>query len=125
CIGSSVNFIVTGLADYASWQLSTDNGNNWTELYQFEYTNNSDTLKIPVANVSMNNYQYRCFLSNGCGIDEYSTAAVLKVADNSISITKHPIDISNCLGSTIDFAVVATGSSLSYQWQLRPDNSNE
>ena len=59
---------------------------------------------------------YTCEVSGGCGIIE-SDPAVVDI-DAAIVITSQPAGLTACPGDNISFNVAATGTNLSYQWQL-------
>lgn len=101
------------------WQLN--DGSGWTNLtdnsiYSGTLTN---TLLITGASTSMNNFQYRCVLSNGCG-SIFSTAAMLFIntpANPSIVVASPSTII--CSGTPILFSasVQNGGTSPAYQWK--------
>jgi hypothetical protein len=69
----------------------------------------------------MNNYRYRCQLSNGiCPTPGISNAAILTV--NTLpAVSASPNDVTICVGSNNTFSVSGTGTGITYQWQLSTD----
>lgn len=59
---------------------------------------------------------YVCYVDGDCGIEVSSNPAILSI-DDPIVITTQPTSVTACLGSNTSFSVVATGTSLLYQWQ--------
>lgn len=53
-----------------------------------------------------------------------TTAATTAAVKDTLKITKQPVDCSATLGNTVTFVVKATGTGLSYQWQLSDDGTN-
>lgn len=78
CAGSNVMFSTNSTDDISvsdyQWQVSTNNGVSFTDLYN---TVGKDLTLSAVTN-SMNNYQYRCKIL-GCGDTAYSSPAILIV----------------------------------------------
>ncbi|MFZ1528235.1 MAG: M36 family metallopeptidase [Ferruginibacter sp.] len=123
CTGSNANFTVaasgTGLT--YNWQVSTDGGTTWNNVSPAVTT---ATLTLTSVTAAMNNYQYRCVVStSGCsgGSGTNSNAATLTVSTNSINITAQPAASTVCAGSNTSFSATATGSGLSYNWQVSTD----
>ncbi|MFC4269093.1 T9SS type B sorting domain-containing protein [Polaribacter marinivivus] len=87
-------------ADTFQWQLSTDNGANWTNLIDDAVYNGVTTkdLQITDTPLSFNNYQFRVLLSkagNTC-IEKESNAVTLTV--NPLPIIKNnPAEIDQCI----------------------------
>nr|WP_298993567.1 T9SS type B sorting domain-containing protein [uncultured Polaribacter sp.] len=87
-------------ADTFQWQLSTDNGANWTNLIDDAVYNGVTTkdLQITDTPLSFNNYQFRVLLSkagNTC-IEKESNAITLTV--NPLPIIKNnPAEIDQCI----------------------------
>lgn len=120
CAGSDATFAVaaTGAISY-QWQVSTNGGTTWTNVTGAT----TATLSLASATAAMNNNQYRVQV-NGCGGGLTSAPVTLSV-NNTANITTHPSAQSSvCAGSTATFSVVASGTSLTYQWQVSTDNGN-
>jgi gliding motility-associated-like protein len=117
--GNTSFSIVASNAGGYQWQLNT--GTGWINITDnTTYTGSlTNTLNITGASVSMNNFQYRCILSNGCG-SIFSTIALLQVnapATPSIIVTTPSTSI--CTGTSVLFSSIVQngGSSPSYQWK--------
>ena len=63
---------------------------------------------------------YTCYVSNACG-NVTSNAATLTV-NVATAITSHPQDVTANVGDNVSFDVVASGSSLAYQWRFNTVN---
>ena len=96
------------------WQLSTDGGANYNNIAGAT----SATYSIPVVTFAMNNNRYRCQLSNAtCPTPGTSNAAILTV--NTLpAISSSPSNAVICVGGSNTFNVAATGTGITYQWQL-------
>ena len=125
CDPGNTSFTVAGSGSGViyQWQLSTDGGANYSNIANGGvYTGaTSATLSLTGVSVVMNNYRYRCLLSNAtCTTPAISTAVVLTV--NTVpALSSQPQDVTLCSGSNNTFTVTATGSGLTYQWQLSTD----
>ncbi|MCX6270317.1 MAG: carboxypeptidase regulatory-like domain-containing protein [Bacteroidetes bacterium] len=105
--GLSASFSCTANnATSYQWQESTD-GNSWTILndggiYSGVSTNH---LVISTVNIGMNNYRYRCRVSETlCNQMALSNPATLSVTTPDIIVTAP--DITACLGSTLSVPII-------------------
>lgn len=118
CAGNNATFSVTasGTAPNYQWQVSTNGGTTWSDVA------GATTSTLIVNNVagSDNNNQYRVVVSNSCPSSITSSAVVLTV-QNPAMITTQPAATTVCSGNNATFSVTATGTSLTYQWQVSTD----
>lgn len=118
CAGNNTSFSVTasGTTPAYQWQVNTGSGfTNLTNTAPYSGVTTS-TLTITGVTAGMNNYQYRCVVSNGCTAAINSSAATLTVGV-SASITGQPANSTICENANTSFSVTATGAT-SYQWQV-------
>jgi len=114
CSGGNATFSVVATGTY-QWQISTDGGTSWSNITGATAT----SYTVTGATTAQSGNQYRCIVSGQCG-NTTSNAASLTV--NVVpSITAHPQNLALCSGSGATFSVTATGSVLTYQWQLSTD----
>ena len=118
-IGSTVNFAVTasGTGLTYQWQVSTNGGSTWANTRAIGNSTSKITATVKEA---MNGYKYRCIVKNSSGKTVTSSAATLTVSDatNTLNITSQPKDITADIGSAVSFEVKASGTGLTYQWQV-------
>ena len=107
----SVTAAGTGLT--YQWQVSTDGGTTWTDILG----ETTATLTLNNLDASMNGNLYHVVLNGTCTTDLASASALLAV-NSPVNIVEQPHDSSSCAGSDATFNVVATGSTISYQWQM-------
>jgi hypothetical protein len=125
CEGGSTSFTVAGSGTGLTyqWQLSTDGGATYNNVNNGGVYSGATaaTLNITGATFAMNNYRYRCQLSNGvCPTPGISNAAILTV--NTLpAVSASPSDATICAGSNNTFIVSATGTGITYQWQVSTD----
>ncbi|MEZ5016166.1 MAG: hypothetical protein R2800_03885 [Flavipsychrobacter sp.] len=121
CEGSNGSFSVTatGAALTYQWQVSTNGGGTWSNLTNtgIYSTVTTATLNLTAVNTAVNNYQYRCVISGTCTPSTTSNAGTLTI-DTKPVVTVNPINSTICEGSNTSFSVTATGTALSYQWQV-------
>ena len=113
CAGSNVTFSITApTALTYQWQLSTDGGTNFSNIGGATAT----SYTINGITAAQNNYQYRCVAGGQCNTTT-SNAATLTV-NTAPNITTQPVASTVCATQNTSFTVAATGTGLTYQWQL-------
>lgn len=113
--GKTVSFKVkaTGSDLTYQWQLSDDKGKTWRNS---KVTTPNYYTTLTEAN---NGRQVRCVVSDGYGHSVTSQAATMKAEVLQITSRLTNAKVEN--GGTASFKVKATGSGLTYQWQLSDD----
>jgi hypothetical protein len=105
------------------WQVSTDGGSNYNNVTNGGVYSGATaaTLNLTGVTFSMNNYRYRCQLSNtSCPTPASTTEAILSV--NTLpSISAHPQSATLCAAGNNTFTVSASGTGITYQWQVSTD----
>ena len=127
CEGQNTSFTLanSGLAPFTyQWQLSTDGGTSWNNLSNGGVYSGVDatTLNLTAVPFSLNANQYRVVITNTCG-NTTSVAATLTVNQPpQITAYSPPSFVNNvCALSNTGFGVTATGTGLSYQWEVSTD----
>ncbi|MGD9492894.1 MAG: PKD domain-containing protein [Bacteroidales bacterium] len=127
-VGGNTSFNVTasGAGLTYQWQVSTDGGATYNNIVAAgsnptyaDWT--TATLSLTGVGAGNSGYYYRCIVSGTCAPSATSTGALLTV-DGSPAITSHPTSVSICDGNNTLFSVTASGSGLSYQWQVSTDD---
>jgi hypothetical protein len=116
CAGSNASFSVaaTGALSY-QWQISTNGGGSFADISGATST----SLNVNSALVSENGYLYRVIVTGQCNTT--TTNAALLTVQTLPSVSTPPQSISRCIGSDAVFTVTATGTNITYQWQLSTD----
>ena len=105
------------------WQYCTPKNASWNFVMDFEGFNSSKLVINPVT-MSLNNYKYRCIISDAHGNSVATNEAVLTVI-SGISITTQPKNVVAPSGSDAIFNITAEGEGLTYQWQqLKTDQGS-
>lgn len=121
--GKTVTFTVktSGNGLTYQWQVSKNNGKKWSNS---SLTGNK-TSKLKVkATKGRNGYQFRCIVKDKNGNTITSKAVKLTVTSN-VKITKQPSSQKVKKGKTATFTVKASGTKLTYQWQVSKDNGKK
>lgn len=118
CAGSDVTFSVaaSGTNPGYQWQLSTDGGTTWNNITGA----NAASYTVTAITAAMNNHRYRVLLTNTCPSNVTSSAAILTISSAAL-ITTAPSNTTVCPGSNATFNVTASGTNLTYQWQVSTD----
>jgi len=119
CAGSSttVGVAATGTGLTYQWQVNT--GSGFTNITGVPYSGfNTNTLTISGISTAMLGYIYRVQISGTCLPNVTSTTATLNVVNTAPAITANPTAVTICAGGTASFSTTASGSGLSYQWQV-------
>ena len=122
CEGGDTSFIVsaTGSNLTYQWQVSTNGGALWQNI-----TGNPTALtnRYELHNVCASclaNTTFRCIVSGAC--QPSVTSVTVNITVNLIPrVTAQPADITLCQGGNASFLITATGTALSYQWQISRD----
>lgn len=121
CNNGTTTFTVatTGSSLTYQWQESTDGGVTYNDITNGGIYSGatSAALKLTGATFAINNYKYRCNVTNACNPVTTSNGALLTI-NAATAFTTQVTNTAACLGSNATFTIVATGSgTLTYQWQ--------
>ncbi len=123
CTGDYITFNASPSSFFnvrsTQWQRSTDGGIVFTDI-----PSATSSVYSFYSAAGMNNYQYRCRMSNPC-YTHYSDTATL-LLDVPLAVTSQPVNATVCSGSTASFTAVASGSLAAnhHQWQVSTDGGN-
>jgi len=119
CTAGNTSFMISATGSGLTYQWQVNNGAGYSNLNNAGIYSGATSNLLTITNtpVSVNGYQYRCIVSGTCTPPATSNGAVLIV--NSLpSVTAQPNDSTICAGTNASFSVAATGTGISYQWQL-------
>ncbi len=97
------------------WQTKVSADADWSYTSLSGYK--TATLRFSVKAVH-NNRQYRCVVTDSNGNSVTSEAATLRL-DIPLEITTQPESVTISTGEYATFTVVAAGTGMTYQWQVR------
>jgi hypothetical protein len=121
CQGQGTGFFVAAAGDslFYQWEVDQTGSGSYTALSNnVLYQNvNSSLLLITNPTSGINGYRYRCQVSNSCGT-VISNFGLLNISSTNASITSQPASTTVCSGLPASFSLTASGSGLSYQWQV-------
>ena len=120
CAGAGTRILTTSATGYGiSFQWQIELGGLWSNLINgTNYSGvTSSSLSIINPPISFNGNRYRCLITAACLPVLASDSVILSVNDLA-AITAQPLASTICSGNNSRFIVAATGSGLSYQWQL-------
>ena len=110
---TSLSITASGTAVTYQWQVSSDGGTTWTNVSGAT----SATLNLTGLAASDNGKKYRVQLSGTCTSSLTSDVATLAV-NSPVEINAQPVNVNGCTGESQSFSVTATGSTITYQWQV-------
>jgi len=120
CTGANASFSINAL-NAVSYRWQVDTGAGWVDL-----TNNAtysgvttNTLNITAATIAMNNYKYRCVVTNSCGFVNSASALLIVNTPSAPSINISATAVTICQGIPVTFTAVPVngGSSPAFQWK--------
>lgn len=118
CEGQSTQFVFTSSGSGLAYQWQLNSGSGFVDITDNVLYGgiNTATLSVNNASLTLNNYKYRCVFS-GCKANttNYGTLTVRTIP----TFTLDPVSQTTCEGGgNIFFTASATGTSVTYQWQL-------
>lgn len=119
CAGSSASISAVATGSSYQWQVSTDNGNTWSDITGA----NTTTLNITSVSSVQNGNRYRLVIGN-CGASTINSNSAVLTVIQPASITTQPAAFSACEGANATVTVTASGTGLAYQWEISTDNGS-
>lgn len=120
CNGANTSFTVAGSGTGVLYQWQVNTGAGFANITNGGVYSGATaaTLVLTGANTTYSGYQYRCLLSNTtCTTPGVSNAATLTV--NALpAISSSPISQTICADNDVSFSITATGTGITYQWQV-------
>lgn len=120
CDGDNTQYTVAATsADPITYQWQgSNNGTTWVNLINSSYYTGVTTTMLQLSNANSGAFSmYRCELNTGCMPFTTTNAATLTVETQPV-ISLNPSNRTICVAQSTVFQVGATGSNLSYQWQV-------
>jgi hypothetical protein len=114
-VGGNATFTIASTGTY-QWQVNTGSGfSNIAGATAATYTATGVTT-------SMTGNTYRCIVSGQCGT---TTSSTVTLTVNTLpAVVTNPSNVAQCTGTSVSFSVGATGTALTYQWQVSTDGGS-
>ncbi|MBP6022608.1 hypothetical protein [Ferruginibacter sp.] len=120
CVAANATFTLAASGTGYQWEESTNGGGTWANITNGGIYGGALTTTLTLTGVTalMNTYQYRCVVTGNCApLTATSTSAILTV--NALTnISSQPTPVTICANANTSFSVAATGTALTYQWQV-------
>ncbi|MBS1586438.1 MAG: T9SS type A sorting domain-containing protein [Bacteroidetes bacterium] len=120
CEGFDTSFTMTATGTGLVYQWQVDStGTGFVDIVNnATYAGaTTDSLHITAPTASMNGFKYRAFVSGTCYPGDTTGVAILTVNTSPV-LTSQPVNTIVCAGSNASFSVGATGTALTYQWEV-------
>lgn len=121
CANSTTTLSLSHL-NGTTFQWYGDFGSGFAPLVNNANFNNVNTATLTINATTAQNGSYRCIVGNGC-MSVTSITAVVNVYP-APSVTTQPKPVVTCQGINAYFTVGATGTGLTYQWQVSTNSGN-
>lgn len=119
CLGSNASFTYNATGTGLSYQWYENTGSGFVALSDGGVYSGSatSTLSFTTPPTTLSGNLYKCIVTGTC--TPVITSDTVKLTVNSpVTLSASPADQSVCVGSNTSFTVAATGTSISYQWQV-------
>ena len=120
CATNNATFSIVATGTGYQWQESTNGGGTWNNITNGGVYSGSTTTTLTLTGVTapMNTYQYRCIVTGTCAPPTVTSNAVVLTVNAATAISNQPVNSTICATANSSFSVAATGTSLTYQWQV-------
>lgn len=125
CPGGTASFMVSTTAGTLTYQWQEDAGSGFMDLVTSGTYSGVTSATLVINNVpaSFHQYRYRVMVWNS-GCSPVTSAAATLTMTAAPVVTQQPVDVASCLRGNAIFEVTATGTGLTYQWQVDNGNGN-
>jgi hypothetical protein len=120
CPGDNASFSVTAFGLGLTYQWYVNDGNGFANVFNGGVYSGATTNTLTITGVppSLDGYQYYCIVTGATCTTTTSSSTVTIVENPSPTINTQPVDYAACAGDNAVFSVSASGTSLTYQWQV-------
>jgi hypothetical protein len=119
CGGGSASFsaVVSGTGLNYQWQIAPNCGSIFSNIPGAT----SPTLNLTNVSTTQNGFGYRLVVTGTCIPTSLISNCVNLTINAASNITLQPQDATICSGNSATFTTLATGASVTYQWQISTD----
>ncbi|RYZ24406.1 MAG: T9SS type A sorting domain-containing protein, partial [Chitinophagaceae bacterium] len=104
------------------WQLSTDGGASYANVSNGGVYSGAGTAQLSLTGVgsTLNNFRYRCIVGSNC--PSITSGAAILTVNTAPTLANDAANAVVCEGQPALFGLLASGTSLNYQWQVSSDS---
>ncbi len=118
CVPNSATFTVAAIGTGLSYQWQRALAASPTVFADIAGAT-SASYTTPATVIADNGNLYRVNILSTCSPTTPTISnTVLLTVNNPVTITQNPVSVSGCAGDNYTFSVTATGTSITYQWQV-------
>jgi hypothetical protein len=118
CLGGTAAFEMGAVGTGCTYRWQFDGGAGFANLADGDGVSGATTHILTLVDISAAAAgQYRCVVTGACGAPVTSDAAALTVGAPA-AIQAGPTSRTVCPGAAVTFSMTASGSSLTYAWQI-------
>ena len=120
CPGDNASFTVAALGLGLTYQWQVNDGNGFVNVNNVGIYTGAATNTLTLTGVppSLDGYQFNCVITGATCLTVTSSTTVTITENPSPTINTQPVDYAACVGDNAVFSVSASGTSLTYQWQV-------
>jgi len=120
CPGDNASFTVAAVGVGITYQWMVNDGNGFVVVNNVGIYSGatSNTLTITSVPPSISGYQYNCVVTGATCLTSTTSSTVTIIENPSPTINTQPVDYASCVGDNAVFSISASGTSLTYQWQV-------
>jgi hypothetical protein len=116
CLTDTAYYTVIATGSGISYQWQENSGSGFVNIVGGNYIGfNTATLKVFNLTALMSGYSYQCVVTGSCAT---TTNAATLTVNPTTTITGQPTSVIVCAGANASYTVLATGTGLTYQWQV-------
>ena len=105
----------TGTGLTYQWEMSKNGGSTWEKMTSSFSGYNTNRVGVTMKS-ERNGWKFRCVVTDKNGNQAVSNAAEIKMS--TVNITKQPQSYTGKAGEINYFEIAATGTGLTYQWEM-------
>lgn len=129
CVGSASNLHVEVSGNNLTYHWEKNTGNGFVSVSDDAVYSGSHTSTLTIKQVTeaMASDVFRCVVhaTDACNNPSSVTSNQVPLTPGyPVAITTQPADVEACFNTNTSFSVAASGSQLSYQWQVSTDGDN-
>ncbi len=118
CVPNAATFSVSAVGTGLTYQWQRALATSPTVFADIAGATNA-SYTTPATALTDNGNMYRVNILSTCSPTTPTTSnAVMLTVNNPVSVTQNPIALSGCAGDNFTFSVTASGTSITYQWQV-------